>query len=104
MLKQFTPGVTNGFSALGPLLYRAFTVTKWLFFHECFVPLMHCLLCLDALLSLRAKGKELPLVTPATFINNVTDPTMEVKVILLKLVTPPLPPQTKLNCEQNGWK
>ena len=36
--------------------------------------------------------------------------TMEVKsvgtfpVILLKLVTPPLPPQTKLNLEQNGWK
>ena len=35
---------------------------------------------------------------------------MEVKsvgtfpVILLKLVTPPLPPQTKLNLEQNGWK
>ena len=34
--------------------------------------------------------------------------TMEVKsvgtfpVILLKLVTPPLPPQTKLNLEQNG--
>lgn len=97
MLKQFTPGVTNGFSAVGPLLYHTFTVTKWLFFHECFVPLMQCLLCLDALLSLRAKGKELPLVTPATFINNVTDPTMEVKVILLKLVTPPLPPQTKLN-------
>ena len=37
-------------------------------------------------------------------------PTMEVKsvgtfpVILLKLVTPPLPPQTKLNLAQNGWK
>ena len=36
--------------------------------------------------------------------------TMEVKsvgtfpVILLKLATPPLPPQTKLNLEQNGWK
>ena len=35
---------------------------------------------------------------------------MEVKsvgtfpVMLLKLVTPPLPPQTKLNLEQNGWK
>ena len=35
---------------------------------------------------------------------------MEVKsvgtfpVILLKLVTPPLPPQTKLNLKQNGWK
>ena len=35
---------------------------------------------------------------------------MEVKsvgtfpVILLKLVTPPLQPQTKLNLEQNGWK
>ena len=35
-------------------------------------------------------------------------PTMEVKsvgtfpVILLKLATPPLPPQTKLNLEQNG--
>ena len=35
--------------------------------------------------------------------------TMEVKsvgtfpVILLKLATPPLPPQTKLNLEQNGW-
>ena len=35
---------------------------------------------------------------------------MEVKsvgtfpVILLKLVTPPLPTQTKLNLEQNGWK
>ena len=35
---------------------------------------------------------------------------MEVKsvgtfpVILLKLATPPLPPQTKLNLEQNGWK
>ena len=34
---------------------------------------------------------------------------MEVKsvgtfpVILLKLATPPLPPQTKLNLEQNGW-
>ena len=25
-------------------------------------------------------------------------------VILLKLATPPLPPQTKLNLEQNGWK
>ena len=50
MLKQFTPGVTNGFSALGPLLHCAFTVPKWLFFHECFVPLMQCLLCLDALL------------------------------------------------------
>ena len=25
-------------------------------------------------------------------------------VILLKLVTPPLPPQTKLNLKQNGWK
>ena len=24
-------------------------------------------------------------------------------VILLKLATPPLPPQTKLNLEQNGW-
>ena len=37
-------------------------------------------------------------------------PTMEVKsvgtfpVILLKLETPPLPPQTKLNFEQNGWE
>ena len=37
-------------------------------------------------------------------------PTMDVKsvgtfpVILLKLATPPLPPQTKLNLEQNGWK
>ena len=37
-------------------------------------------------------------------------PTMEVKsvgtfpVILLKLATPPLPPQTKLDLEQNGWK
>ena len=36
--------------------------------------------------------------------------TMKVKsvgtfpVILLKLVTSPLPPQTKLNLEQNGWK
>ena len=36
--------------------------------------------------------------------------TMEVKsvetlpVILLKLVSPPLSPQTKLNFEQNGWK
>ena len=35
--------------------------------------------------------------------------TMEVKsvgtfpLILLKLATPPLPPQTKLNLEQNGW-
>ena len=35
---------------------------------------------------------------------------MEVKsvgtfpVILLKLATPPLPPQTKLDLEQNGWK
>lgn len=92
------------FAARGPLLYHAFTVTKWLFFNKCFVPSMQCLLCVDALLSLRAKGKELPLVTPATFINNVTDPTMEVKVILLKLVTPPLPPKTKLNCEQYGWK
>ena len=38
------------------------------------------------------------------------DLTMEVKrvgtfpVILLKLATPPLPPQTKLDLEQNGWK
>ena len=36
--------------------------------------------------------------------------TMEVKslgtfpVIIVKLVTPPLPPKTKLNLEQNGWK
>ena len=35
---------------------------------------------------------------------------MEVKnvgtflVMLVKMVTPPLPPQTKLNYEQNGWK
>ena len=39
-----------------------------------------------------------------------TTATMEVKsvgtfpVMLLKLATPPLPPQTKLNLEQNGWK
>ena len=28
---------------------------------------MQCLLCVDALLSLRAKGKELPLLSPAIF-------------------------------------
>ena len=44
------------------------------------------------------------------FSRGMFESSMEVKsvgifpVILLKLATPPLPPQTKLNLDQNGWK
>ena len=47
-----------------------------------------------------------PVSTAAILVSNI--PTMEVKsvgtfpVILLKLATPPLPLQTKLNLDQNG--
>ena len=57
MLKQFTPGVSNGFVPLGPLLYRASTVSKWLLSHKCFVPSIQCLLYVLALLLLRAEGQ-----------------------------------------------